>query len=348
MSSVDVVIPCYNYSRYLPGCVQSIISQEGVSLRVLIIDDASSDDTPNVGRALASSNPCIEFRRHEKNKGHIQTYNEGLLEWSTADYAVLISADDLLTPGCLSRAVGIMNADESIGMVYGRPFYFQTDNDLPTVNKRLECRYTHWSGAAWLEGRCRAGHNVISSPEVVVRGRVQRAVGGYRPELPHAGDLEMWLRIAAVSNIAYVRGVPQAFYRVHQGSMFRTTYKGYLVDLKQRKCAFNMFFAKHQHMIADADRLNDLSNRALAREALWSAYRAYDRDEVKEAEAEELAEFAEATYRDTSSLSEYAALRRRRRLGARFCHRTQVFAGTAAVKRARKWLLQQRWKREGV
>ena len=193
MNSVDVVIPCYNYSRYLPGCVKSILSQEGVSLRVLIIDDASSDDTPNIARALAASNSCIEFRRHEKNKGHIQTYNEGLLEWSTANYAVLISADDLLTPGCLSRAVSIMNADESIGMVYGRPFYFQTDTDLPTLNKRREYRYTHWTGAEWLEGRCRSGHNVISSPEVVVRGRVQRAVGGYRPELPHAGDLEMWL-----------------------------------------------------------------------------------------------------------------------------------------------------------
>lgn len=158
----------------------------------------------------------------------------------------------------------------------------------------------------------------------------------------------MWLRIAAVSNIAYVRGVPQAFYRVHQASMFRTTYKGYLVDLKQRKCAFDTFLTKHQHTIADADRLNDLSNRALAREALWSACRAYDRDEVKEAEAEELAEFAKATYREIPSLSEYAALRRRRRLGASFCYRTQVFAGTAAVKRARKWLLQQRWKREGI
>ena len=48
-----------------------------------------------------------------------------------------------------------------------------------------------------------------------MRGSVQRAVGGYSPELPHAGDLEMWLRIAAVSDIAYVRRVPQAFYRVH-------------------------------------------------------------------------------------------------------------------------------------
>ena len=283
MNSVDVVIPCYNYSRYLPGCVKSILSQEGVSLRVLIIDDASSDDTPNIGRALAASNPCIEFRRHEKNKGHIQTYNEGLLEWSTADYAVLISADDLLTPGCLSRAVSVMNADESVGMVYGRPFYFQTDNDLPAVNTQRECRYTHWSGAEWLEGRCRAGHNVSPLPRWWFVDGSSVALADTVPSSHMPGDLEMWLRIAAVSNIAYVRGVPQAFYRVHQASMFRTTYKGYLVDLKQRKCAFDMFFAEHLYTITDADRLNDLSNRALAREALWSAYRAYDRDEVKEA-----------------------------------------------------------------
>jgi hypothetical protein len=53
-----------------------------------------------------------------------------------------------------------------------------------------EFAYTRWPGTKWLEGRCRAGHNVITSPEVFVRGSVQRAVGGYRPELPHVGDLE--------------------------------------------------------------------------------------------------------------------------------------------------------------
>src|SRR5208337_1578043 len=86
VSTVDVVIPCYNYARYLRRCVQSVLSQSGVDVRVLVIDDASSDDTPQVGNDLAGSDSRVEFRRHEVNRGHIATYNEGLIGWSTAKY----------------------------------------------------------------------------------------------------------------------------------------------------------------------------------------------------------------------------------------------------------------------
>jgi len=346
MSTVDVVIPCYNYARYLRGCVESVLSQSGVEVRVLVIDDASSDETPEVGRQLAAANPAVEFRRHEVNQGHIATYNEGLVGWSTADYVVLLSADDLLTPDCFSRAVSIMDADQGVGMVYGRALEFQDAAQLPHISSR-KWAYTRFSGSAWLEARCRAGYNVISSPEVVVRGSVQRAVGGYRPELPHAGDLEMWLRVAAVSNIAYVRRVPQAFYRVHSVSMYRTKYASSLADLQQRKAAFDAFFHCYQHR-SEVSRLQDLAHRALAREALWDACRAYDRNEVEEAAAPALAEFALNTYHEATSLPEHAALGRRQRLGPVLCNRTQLFAAPAAVRRVRKWYLQQRWRRTGI
>ena len=46
MSSVDVVVPCYNYANYLPHCIDSILSQRDTNVRVLILDDASPDNTP--------------------------------------------------------------------------------------------------------------------------------------------------------------------------------------------------------------------------------------------------------------------------------------------------------------
>ncbi len=230
-------------------------------------------------RELVAADSRVTFRRHETNRGHIATYNEGLIGWSTADYTVLLSADDLLTPGCLGRAVSIMNAAPSIGMVYGRTIHFEREADLPEIDPR-DFGFRRWSGADWLRLRCRAGYNVITSPEVVVRGEIQRAAGGYRPELPHAGDLEMWLRIAALSDIAYVNRTPQAFYRVHPKSMMRTVYRGSFLDLRQRKAAFDSFFQRDAATIADARELYELANRSLAREALWDACRSYDRNEL--------------------------------------------------------------------
>src|SRR5689334_17262922 len=82
LPTVDVVIPCYNYGHFLPGCVNSVLSQLGVDVRILIIDDSSPDDSAAVGQHLATQHEAVTFRRHDTNKGHIATYNEGILDWS--------------------------------------------------------------------------------------------------------------------------------------------------------------------------------------------------------------------------------------------------------------------------
>ena len=119
MSRVDVIIPCYRYGHFLRGCVESVLSQEGVDVRVLVLDDASPDHTAEVGEALAREDRRVTFRRHAANRGHIATYNEGLA-WATGDYTLLLSADDLLTPGALGRAVAVLEAHPEVVLAYGR------------------------------------------------------------------------------------------------------------------------------------------------------------------------------------------------------------------------------------
>src|SRR5687768_2018774 len=119
MPRVDVIVPCYNYGRFLEGCVESALRQQDVDVRVLIIDDASPDDTEGVGRQLADRDARVTYRRHAVNQGHIATYNEGLLEWADGDYALVLSADDMLTPGALARAARVMDAHPDVGMTYG-------------------------------------------------------------------------------------------------------------------------------------------------------------------------------------------------------------------------------------
>src|SRR5437763_11679365 len=127
MSRVDVVIPCYKYAHYLRGCGESVLTQEGVEVRVLILDDASPDNTPEVAGELARRDGRVEYRRHAVNRGHIDTYNEGLLEWASGDYALLISADDLLAPGALGRAARVMDEHPEVGFTHGRQAFFTTD-----------------------------------------------------------------------------------------------------------------------------------------------------------------------------------------------------------------------------
>lgn len=344
--TVGVIIPCYNYAHHLRACVASVLGQPWVQVRVLVIDDASTDDTAAVAAELAAADPRVEFRRHTQNAGHIATYNEGLA-WSSAEYTVLLSADDLLTPGSLGRATALFAAHPGVGLVYGRPRTFTTEADLPPARTRAR-GWTVWPGQEWLEGRCRDPHNVISSPEVVVRTDLVQRLGGYRSDLPHAGDLEMWLRFAAHADVGYVRGADQAYYRVHPASMLRSRFSGALLDLEQRKAAFDALFATHGSALADARRLARLADRALAREALWRACRAYDRGRTATDGVEDLVAFAARTYPGAEHLREAWGLRWRRRVGAERAPWLQPLVLTAVWRRAHNWLWWESWKRTGV
>ena len=100
MTSVSVVIPCYKYGHFLEEAVTSVLDdQQGVDVRVLIIDDASPDDSAEVASKIAARDSRVEVAVHATNKGNIATFNEGLLEWADGDYSVLMSADDQLAPG---------------------------------------------------------------------------------------------------------------------------------------------------------------------------------------------------------------------------------------------------------
>src|SRR3977135_4113184 len=119
MTKVDVVIHCYNYGRFLEECVRSVLDQSVRDVRVLIIDDASSDGSVLEARKLADADPRVSVIANSKNRGHIDTYNEGLIDWARADYSLLLSADDLLTEGALARAISVLDANPNVGLLYG-------------------------------------------------------------------------------------------------------------------------------------------------------------------------------------------------------------------------------------
>src|SRR5579859_2184051 len=153
---VSIVVPCYNYGHYVPGCVASILDQPGVDVEVILIDDASPDGSAEVVRRTAAADPRVRAICHETNKGHIATYNEGLFQ-VTGDYVALVSADDLLTPGALQRATALMQAHPSVGLVYGYALDFATP--APPPARSGPANWTVWRGRDWLADQCRTGAN---------------------------------------------------------------------------------------------------------------------------------------------------------------------------------------------
>jgi len=342
---VSVVIPCYRYGRFLSDCVSSVLEQEGVDVQILIVDDASPDDSGDVAARLAADDDRIEVRFHRVNQGHIATYNEGLLEWADGDYSVLLSADDLLAPGSLARATTVLDSHSDVGFVYGHAVNW--DDGAPRPAARVDpMGTTIWPGLDWLRVVCELGHNVITSPEVVVRTALQKRIGGYLPELSHTADAEMWMRFAVHSDVAFVRGVDQAYHRIHASQM--TVERVSLVDLHQRKAAYDALFDTYADRIPDARRLRRHADRTMAKQALWAACRAYERRRMDTTPIPELVAFATSTYPETSRLPEYWGLRWRERVGPRMCPYLQPIMLSAVHRRVRNILWWRRWARQGI
>lgn len=269
MAKIDVIVPCYNYARFLPACVASILKQPIQDIRVLIIDDASSDDTLAVARALAASDPRISIISHSKNQGCNFTYNEGFA-WASADYLMLLSADDLLAPGALARAVPILDAHPDIAFVYGHCIEFEDSLPVSDTGEQFGYSWNRYDGIDFIRSYCTSGINFVQTSAALVRTSVQKTVGGYRPYLPHTGDMEIWLRLAANGAVAGISAV-QGLKRSHSSNMANGYYADIYPDFKQRQEAFSSFFAEYGDRLPEARTLQSQANRVLAEDAFWTA-----------------------------------------------------------------------------
>jgi glycosyltransferase involved in cell wall biosynthesis len=275
--SVSVVIPCYNYGRFLKSSVGSALAQDPIEVSVLVLDDASSDDTPEVGQALAAQDDRVTYRRHSHNVGHISTYNEGL-RWASGTYTVLLSADDMLAPGALARAVRVLDTHPDVGMLYGRSMRFI--DEPPQIEQPAEQAVRITAGPEWVAARCLQVANPVSCPEVIVRTEVQRLVGGYKHDLPHGADLEMWMRIASRSAIAELVGTIQAFYRIHGANMHTDLYLVPLDDLRELRRVFESLFARPEVVLPSRQRLERLYRRDIADMSLRRCYHSLRRSDL--------------------------------------------------------------------
>lgn len=310
MSSVDVIVPCYNYGRYLRQCVESALSQEGVDVRVLIIDDASPDGSGDVAEELAQTDPRIHFIRHSVNRGHIATYNEGI-EWVSGDYYLLLSADDFVLPGALLRAVSAFNAHPEAGLVYG--------DVLEVLGDSCDCEYRPEQTFSWqvLSGRefiqLSGARNIVPTPTAVVRASLQKQLGGYVPELPHAGDMEMWLRIAAHAPVVRLTS-QQAVYRRHATNMSSGYLsKSWLPDLEQRRRAIEYFVRTCRHQLAFPDQVREELLMLLAIDAIHYAGSVFNEGDLPH--CQKLAEFAAAVHPPIRQSRHWYRLAAKRSLG---------------------------------
>jgi hypothetical protein len=265
-AGVDVVVPCYQYGRFLRQCVSSILHQEQCDVRVLIIDNASTDESVEVAQQLAAEDARVEVVARRRNLGPHASFNEGI-DWARSDYFAVLCADDLLAPGALGRSTSIMERYPNVHLTYGKTLRFPQDGAVPHFAGNLQdVTWRVVPGRDLLE-RCVRGQ-LDHQPLAIVRTAAQQQLGYYRPELPHTDDLELWMRFACLGSVAETDAI-QGLHRTHPSN--RSASMNLPEWLRQIEAAFESFFAQEGSALPDAAWLHRTARRSLAGQAYWCA-----------------------------------------------------------------------------
>ncbi|MCL2344238.1 MAG: glycosyltransferase [Desulfobulbus sp.] len=197
---IDIIIPCYNYGHFLDDCLSAVTSQTRGDFSVLLMDNASTDDTAEKAAAWMQRDTRIRYQRNDSNIGAVNNFQRGY-ELTQADYVVILPADDLWQPEFLAAT-------------------------CDALDQHPHCAYA-WSG--W--GTCRQPDDFMGQMTTVPheesgpvddmpfltlqnyiplsfgvfrRSACDQAGGLYPRFLPMLGDLYLWMRLSAVGQGYFV------------------------------------------------------------------------------------------------------------------------------------------------
>jgi glycosyltransferase involved in cell wall biosynthesis len=203
VTTISVIIPAYNYGRFLRDAVDSALAQTCPAFEVIVVDDGSTDDTPQI---LAGYGDRIVVIRQE-NLGTSAARNAGIAA-ARGEYVSFLDADDIWRPRKLECDAARFALDPTLGMVHcGAETFDNAGRTLSVSLTGLE----GWIAPALL----RLDREVIATPgSVTVRKAAAMEVGRYDSRLEVAEDWDFCYRIACRYRAGFVPEV-LVRYRLH-------------------------------------------------------------------------------------------------------------------------------------
>lgn len=203
---ISVLMPVFNADRYVAEAVESILAQTLGDFEFIVIDDGSTDRSPDILSQFAGRDRRIRLLS-QANRGHSVAMNMGL-GLCRGEFIARMDADDISLPKRFERQMSFLRQHDECVLVGCGLLRIDADGDalceeiLPESHEQIEARLL-------------AGQGAICHPATMIRRSAMVAVGGYREAFHGAEDHDLWLRLGEVGRLANLSEV-LFLSRIHQ------------------------------------------------------------------------------------------------------------------------------------
>jgi glycosyltransferase involved in cell wall biosynthesis len=217
---VSIVVPSYNGAKFLREALDSILAQTYPNIEILLLDDASSDETPAIAEEYADR---VRYVRQPTNLGIYDNVNVGI-GLARGSYIATYHADDTYLPGMVQAEVAYLEAHPDVGAVFASDIFVDADGrEYGRLSLPAEIRGEHpLDFPTVLNALLTYKNRFLVCPSAMVRAQVHRELGVYRQSrYRNTADLEMWIRIARRFPIAVLESHLMKYRHFHGNSSQR-------------------------------------------------------------------------------------------------------------------------------
>lgn len=214
---ISVIITCYNYARYLPEAVESVIRQTCQDFEIIIVNDGSTDNSRKVAEAVIRKYAKHQIRLiNETNRGLAMARNIGISH-ARGNYILPLDADDKFHPTTLEKMARVLDQNPKIAIIYS---WVQCFGDSDVLLK-----FREYSFEALKKASC------FINCSSMFRKRAWEVTGGYNPNMKWGWeDLEFWINCGKHGFYGKLIPEPLLFWRRHPKAMTNKT-QSYLGQL---------------------------------------------------------------------------------------------------------------------
>ncbi|MBL7717965.1 MAG: glycosyltransferase family 2 protein [Flavipsychrobacter sp.] len=262
---VSVIVPCYNYAKFLPFALDSLLAQSLQEWECVIVDDGSSDDTGHVARAYVNRDGRFRYI-YQQNKGLSAARNTGLVA-TGAPYIQLLDADDLLDERKLQLQAAYLDEHTQVAVLYGDEAFFHTN----TPEQRHKGRdksynrdgYLKRSGSGQEMVAAFAVNNFISVSSPLIRRSLVNDIGNFDTAYRSYEDWHFWFRAAAAGAAFAYEPIPGTETYIRYGHTSMLTNQAKLTEAGIRIRKFMMPYLPVRLKLYNTYRLSKLFTRSL-------------------------------------------------------------------------------------